>query len=84
MRDAYVERGSAGLVSARRGKPSNRTMPGAFREHVLDIVRTHYTGFGPTLAHEKLVELHGLGPVTRDAARVDVGGRAVADAQGAP
>ncbi len=62
MRDAYVERGGAGLVSERRGKPSNRTLPSEFREQVLGIVRTRYAGFGPTLAHEKLVEQHGLGP----------------------
>jgi transposase len=62
MRDAYVACGSAGLVSQRRGKPSNRTLPNEFREQVLGIVRTRYVGFGPTLAHEKLVEKHGFGP----------------------
>jgi transposase len=62
MRDAYVEHGSAALVSERRGKPSNRTLPSDYRELILDLVRTRYPGFGPTLAHEKLAELHGLGP----------------------
>jgi len=62
IRDACVERGGAGLVSERRGKPSNRTLPSEFRAEVLGIVRTRYAGFGPTLAHEKLVEQHGLGP----------------------
>jgi hypothetical protein len=32
----------------------------AFRETVLAIVRERYTDFGPTLAAEKLHELHGL------------------------
>src|SRR6202045_943308 len=31
-----------------------------FRETVLAIVRERYTDFGPTLAAEKLSELHGL------------------------
>jgi hypothetical protein len=29
---------------------------------VLELVRSRYADFGPTLAHEKLVEEHGLGP----------------------
>jgi hypothetical protein len=31
-----------------------------FRETVLAIVRERYSDFGPTLAAEKLSELHGL------------------------
>jgi hypothetical protein len=60
LRDAFVAAGPSGLVSARRGKPSNRRHAQNFRDQVLDIVRTQYAGFGPTLAHEKLVEQHGL------------------------
>jgi hypothetical protein len=62
LRDAYVDRGPAGLVSGRRGKRSNRAHSDAFRHQVLDIVRSRYAGFGPTLAHEKLLEQHGFGP----------------------
>lgn len=60
LRDVFVERGAEGLASARRGKPSNRAHAKEFREDVLEVVRTRYPGFGPTLAHEKLTELHGL------------------------
>ncbi|MFM2419636.1 MAG: hypothetical protein RL385_4359, partial [Pseudomonadota bacterium] len=60
LRDAYVAHGAAGLVSGRRGKRSNRALDDAFRADVLEVVRTRYPGFGPTLAHEKLVEKHGL------------------------
>jgi len=35
-----------------------------FRETVLSIVRERYADFGPTLAAEKLSELHGLGVET--------------------
>lgn len=55
-----MERGAEGLVSIRRGKPSNRAHVKEFRDHVLEVVRTRYAGFGPTLAHEKLVEFHGF------------------------
>jgi hypothetical protein len=30
------------------------------REEALSVVRARYPDFGPTLAHEKLVEVHGL------------------------
>lgn len=56
LRDAYVAHGAEGLVSVRRGKPSNRRLAQSYRDQVLEIVRTQYAGFGPTLAHEKLVE----------------------------
>jgi hypothetical protein len=42
-------------------RPSNRALGKVFRETVLSIVREHYADFGPTLAAEKLAELHGLG-----------------------
>jgi transposase len=60
LRDAYVADGAAGLVSGPRGKRSNRALGDLFRADVLEVVRTRYPGFGPTLAHEKLVEKHGL------------------------
>jgi transposase len=58
---AYDREGSGGLVSKKRGRPSNRRYPEAFRNTVLDIVREHYHDFGPTLACEKLAERHGIG-----------------------
>ena len=54
--------GPVGLTSKRRGARSNRTTPDAMRSQVLGIVRTLYPDFGPTLAAEKLAELHGLTP----------------------
>ena len=56
----YRERGAAGLVSGRRGRRSNNAFDEAFREAVMDLVRTRYRDFGPTFASEKLVEEHGL------------------------
>jgi transposase len=56
----YEVQGGAGLVSGRRGRPSNRRLPVERRAEALRIVRDHYADFGPTLAHEKLTEVHGL------------------------
>ena len=50
--------GAAGLVSSKRGKPSNRRYSDAFRERVISVVREHYSDFGPTLAREYLAERH--------------------------
>jgi len=56
----YRLEGPAGLISGKRGKPSNRQLPAERREAALELVRRHYADFGPTLAHEKLTERHGL------------------------
>ena len=52
--------GAAGLVSKKRGRRSNRAHGAAYRSTVLQIVRDRYADFGPTLAAEKLLEIHGL------------------------
>ena len=52
--------GPQGLVSKKRGRASNRRLPGELREHALGLVQSRYGDFGPTLASEKLRELHGL------------------------
>jgi hypothetical protein len=57
---AYGRDGPAGLASKHRGRTSNRRLSSALRRESLAIVRSRYEGFSPTLAHEKLTELHGL------------------------
>jgi transposase len=57
---ALRQHGAAGLVSRKRGRPSNRKLPAAVREHALGLVRACYADFGPTLACEKLAEPHGV------------------------
>jgi transposase len=56
----YKRQGPVGLASGKRGRPSNRKLPGELREHALELVRTHYADFGPTLALEKLQQHHGV------------------------
>ena len=41
-------------------QPSNRRLPDELRSRAVEIVRDHYLDFGPTLACEKLLELHDL------------------------
>jgi hypothetical protein len=53
---AYRTEGPAGLISKRRGRRSNRRKPEAVRR----AVRRWYWDFGPTLAAEKLREVHGI------------------------
>jgi hypothetical protein len=57
---AYGRDGPVGLASKHRGRPSNRRLSSTLRRDALYTVRSRYEGFGPTLAHEKLTELHGL------------------------
>lgn len=57
---AYRQQGAAGLVSKRRGKPSNNRLDVQVEQQAIDLIHERYRDFGPTLAHEKLVEVHGL------------------------
>lgn len=52
--------GPRGLVSKKRGHPSNRRRSQRFKEQVLNIIREKYVDFGPTLANEKLEEKHTI------------------------
>ncbi len=60
--------GAVGLVSKKRGRRSNRSFGDVYRSTVLGIVRDRYSDFGPTLAAEKLREVHQL-PVARETLR---------------
>jgi transposase len=52
--------GAQGLISKRRGRPSNNRLSETRRKKALDLLKSKYQGFGPTLACEKLVEIEGL------------------------
>lgn len=56
-----VERdGASGVTSKRRGRPSNNRLSDEMRSLAMALVHERYADFGPTLAGEKLAELHGL------------------------
>jgi hypothetical protein len=57
---AYRIDGATGLISKRRGRPSNRRKPEELRTKALRIIGERYWDFGPTLAAEKLREAHGI------------------------
>src|ERR1700741_2645334 len=57
---AYRLHGPGGLISKQRGRPSNRRKPETLRAEALKIITELYPDFGPTLAAEKLRELHGI------------------------
>ena len=51
---AYQASGTAGLISKRRGQPSNNRLPEKTIHKARQLLRTRYPDFGPTLATEKL------------------------------
>ena len=55
------DQGASGLVSRKRGVPSNRRIEPAQREHFVGLVRERYADFGPELAREYLARDHGFG-----------------------
>ncbi|HHQ6721975.1 TPA: ISNCY family transposase [Serratia fonticola] len=56
----YREHGPLGINNRSRGNPGNRVLPRGFTDQALEIIRKNYPDFGPTLAREKLEEIHGL------------------------
>ena len=57
---AYRLGGEGGLISKRRGKPSNNQLNEQVKQGAIDLIYRQYHDFGPTLAHEKLTEKHGM------------------------
>lgn len=61
--------GGAGAISHKgRGRPSNNLKSVEARASVVSLIRENYSDFGPTLATEKLAEVHGL-KVSRETVR---------------
>ena len=52
--------GVAGLLSKRSGKRPGNVISALIREQVLELAKTRYQGFGPTLLAEKLIEEQGI------------------------
>lgn len=55
---SYRDHAEAGLISKRRGKPSNNRLKPEIKRQAIDLLHSRYDDFGPTLAHEKLTEVH--------------------------
>lgn len=52
--------GPPGLIHGNRGKPSNRAISQKERDTISALLQQRYPDFGPTLASEKLAEVHGI------------------------
>ena len=52
--------GRIGLVSKKRGAKSNNCISDEIKESLISLINEKYYDFGPTLVHEKLVELHNF------------------------
>lgn len=57
---AYRKRGAAGLISKQRGRKGHNCLKAEVKKKALDLLKSKYKGFGPTLAHEKLAEKEKL------------------------
>lgn len=57
---AFRSQGAEGLVNKNRGKPSHNQMQTEVKQQALDLILEQYHDFGPTLASEKLREVHGI------------------------
>ncbi|MFH1421405.1 MAG: hypothetical protein ABIH42_01615, partial [Planctomycetota bacterium] len=52
--------GDAGIAHKSRERPSNRRLPVEIRNKAIALYRKKYNDFGPTLASEKLAQLHRM------------------------
>lgn len=52
--------GDKGIVHRLRGRPSNRKIPQKVKDRVINLYKSRYPDFGPTLASEKLSELNKI------------------------
>jgi transposase len=56
----YRKEGAPGLISKKRGKPSNNRLPEKLHQKIIEIIKKEYLDFGPTLAREKLLKYHKI------------------------
>ncbi len=56
----YSEDGGGALIHKGRGQTSNHGFNPGIRKYALDLVRTRYADFGPTLATEVLLDRHAI------------------------
>lgn len=56
----YKKEGAAGFVHKNRGRKSNRVITERKKGEIVSLISKNYPDFGPTLASEKLNQLHGI------------------------
>ena len=60
LRKKVKQNGIKGLIHGNRSRLSNRRIPDKERQKIAGLLHKYYPDFGPTLAMEKLAELHQL------------------------
>jgi hypothetical protein len=65
---AYRDGGGGALIHKARGRTSNNRLIAGIREYVIELVRSRYADFGPSLAAEVLFEKDGV-KVSRETLR---------------
>ena len=65
---AYRASGGASVIHKARGRASNNRLIEGIREYAVELVRSNYADFGPSLASEMLLSKHAL-KVSRETLR---------------
>lgn len=60
LRNKLRMAGSCGLAHGSRGRKSNNRLPEGREKELLELIREHYSDFGPTFAAEKLYKNHQI------------------------
>lgn len=60
LKKRFVKKGIKGILHKNRGTTSNHAVPENTKNEIVRIIKTAYPDFGPTLASEKLSELHKI------------------------
>jgi hypothetical protein len=80
---AYRHGGGGAPIHKASGRTSNNRLIPGIREYVIELVRSRFADFGPSMAAEVLFEKDGSQGLARDAAQVDSLGWVVAVTQAA-
>ncbi len=56
----FKREGRKGLISKKRGQPSNRTVPKEKRQEIASIISNHYQDFKLLFVTEKLIKLNSI------------------------
>jgi hypothetical protein len=70
---AYRKEGAVGLIAKHGGRKGNNFLKAEEKKKALDLLKSKYKGFGPTLAHERLVEKEKLKPSDESMRQLMVG-----------
>ncbi len=60
LKHDYQRQGAKALISQKRGRASNHHLKESIAKQAIQLLQERYADFGPTLAHEKLTEVHHL------------------------